>query len=335
MTKNNLFEFATSELSQDAFICWLLNFAHKDHLDEDRYLTECAKKLLQKMVPEETDHVVTDIQRQYKNIDVLLEVNKKYQVIIEDKTFSNVHDDQINKYEKILESEGKQNIKCVYYKIVEQAHDEEKAINIKRKDLLDIFSEYVNKTENVIFKDYYDYLLLIEADVNSYKNSEIQTWRKKYDHAYKGFFTHLVQNNIIQIKEDDVINGKYNWGYVANPNGGIWFLWWFSIKSECLNSCNLLEKYIDELYLEIEDNQIVIKMTGDFQDGQDVRWSLYNFCKNTVTEFKKKTFRKGKHMTVGYVDFDETNYYEKIKMMENLMRSIVSGQYKFKTKFLS
>lgn len=332
MTKNNLFEFATSELSQDAFICWLLNFAHKDHLDEDRYLTECAKKLLQKMVPEETDHVVTDIQRQYKNIDVLLEVNKKYQVIIEDKTFSNVHDDQINKYEKILESEGKQNIKCVYYKIVEQAHDEEKAINIKRKDLLDIFSEYVNKTENVIFKDYYDYLLLIEADVNSYKNSEIQTWRKKYDHAYKGFFTHLVQNNIIQIKEDDVINGKYNWGYVANPNGGIWFLWWFSIKSECLNSCNLLEKYIDELYLEIEDNQIVIKMTGDFQGRQDVRWSLYNFCKNTVTEFKKKTFRKGKHMTVGYVDFDETNYYEKIKMMENLMRSIVSGQYKFKTE---
>ena len=168
--------------------------------------------------------------------------------------------------------------------------------------------------------------------VNSYKNSNIQTWRKKYDHAYKGFFTHLVQDNIIQINEDDVTNGKYNWGYVANPNGGIWFLCWFSIKSECLNSCNLLEKYIDELYLEIEDNQIVIKMTGDFQDGQDVRWSLYNFCKNTVTEFKKKTFRKGKHMTVGYVDFDETNYPEKIKMMENLMRSIVGGQYKFETE---
>ena len=86
------------------------------------------------------------------------------------------------------------------------------------------------------------------------------------------------------------------------------------------------------MYLEIEDNQIVIKMTGDSQDAQDVRWSLFNFCKNNVNEFKKKTFRKGKHMTVGYVEFNEKNYREKIKTMENLMRSIVGGQYKFETE---
>ncbi len=332
MAKNNLFDFATSELSQDAFICWLLNFANKEHLNEDIYLTECAKKLLQKMVPEETEHIVTDIKKQYNNIDVLVEVNDKYSIIIEDKTFSNVHDDQINEYEKKLKSEGRQNIKCVYYKIVEQAHDEKMAINIKRNDLLDTFSEYIDKTNNVIFRNYFDYLLAIDEDVNGYKNTPINFWREKYNHAYKGFFAHLVQDNIIQIKEDDVVNGKYNWGYVANPNGGIWYLWWFSIKSECLDSCNLFEKYIDELYLEIEDNQIVIKMTGDSQEAQDVRWSLYEFCNKNVEEFKKKTFRKGKHMTVGYVEFDEKNYREKIKTMENLMRSIVGGQYKFETE---
>ena len=91
MGKNNLFDFATSELSQDAFICWLLNFAHEDHLRENRYLTECAQKLLQKMVPEEEKSFVTDIKQQYKNIDILIEVNDKYSVIIEDKTFSNTH----------------------------------------------------------------------------------------------------------------------------------------------------------------------------------------------------------------------------------------------------
>ena len=284
------------------------------------------------MVPEETEHIVTDIKKQYNNIDVLVEVNDKYSIIIEDKTFSNVHDDQINEYEKKLKSEGRQNIKCVYYKIVEQAHDEKMAINIKRNDLLDTFSEYIDKTNNVIFRNYFDYLLAIDEDVNGYKNTPINFWREKYNHAYKGFFAHLVQDNIIQIKEDDVVNGKYNWGYVANPNGGIWYLWWFSIKSECLDSCNLFEKYIDELYLEIEDNQIVIKMTGDSQEAQDVRWSLYEFCNKNVEEFKKKTFRKGKHMTVGYVEFDEKNYREKIKTMENLMRSIVGGQYKFETE---
>lgn len=332
MTKNNLFNFATSELSQDAFICWLLNFAHKDHLDEDRILTECAKKLLQKMVPEETEHVVNDIKKQCNNIDVLIKVNDKYSVIIEDKTFSNVHDDQINKYEKALKSIGRQNIKCVYYKIVEQAHDEKNAINIKRNDLIDIFGKYVGKTENVIFKDYYDYLLEIDADVNSFKNEDIKDWRKKYNHVYKGFFNHLVQDNIIQMNEDSIINGGYNWGYVKNNNGGNWCLWWFSIKSDCLNACNLLEKDMSELYLQIEDDQIVIKMISDSQESQDVRWSLYRHCKNIMPEFEKKTFRKGKHMTVGYINYDKDNYCEKIKSMENLMRSIVNGQYKFGTE---
>ena len=28
--KNNLFEYATSELSQDAFICWLASYAHEE-----------------------------------------------------------------------------------------------------------------------------------------------------------------------------------------------------------------------------------------------------------------------------------------------------------------
>ena len=37
-------------------------------------------------------------------------------------------------------------------------------------------------------------------------------------------------------------------------------------------------------------------------------------------------------MTVGYIEYDENNYCEKIKAMENLMRSIFSGQYKFETE---
>ena len=97
MKKNNLFMYATSELSQDAFICWLMNFAHKDHLNEDVVLTNCAKELLSKIIRTGEDLTVTDIKRQYKNIDVLLEVNSKYHIIIEDKTFSGQHDDQIER----------------------------------------------------------------------------------------------------------------------------------------------------------------------------------------------------------------------------------------------
>jgi len=331
MGKNNLFDFATSELSQDAFICWLLNFAHEDHLRENRYLTECAQKLLQKMVPEEEKSFVTDIKQQYKNIDILIEVNDKYSVIIEDKTFSNTHDDQINRYKNTLIAEGRENTKSVYFKIVEQPFEENADISISRGDLLEIFRAYVDKAQNNILRDYYEYLLEIDKDVNAYKNSEIEIWRRDYNHVYKGFFTHLVKDNIIQTKEDNVINGHYNWSYISNPSGGFWGLWWFSFKSECLDKCNLL-KYIDELYLEIEDNHIVIKMVGNSEQAQDVRRSLYECCKSIIPEIKKKTFRKGKHMTVGYIEYDEKNYREKIKAMEDLMRQICSGQYIFKTE---
>ena len=41
MERNNIFNFATSELSQDAFICWLCNWVNFD----DNDLSENEKKL--------------------------------------------------------------------------------------------------------------------------------------------------------------------------------------------------------------------------------------------------------------------------------------------------
>lgn len=355
--KNNLFAFATSELSQDAFICWLLNFAHKDHLNEDSVLTECAKEILSKILPDEPNPLITsDIKRQHKKIDIFIEVNKKHNIIIEDKTFSNVHDDQINRYKKIILDEGKSNVKSVYLKIVEQPFEENVDINISRKDLLDTFSEYVKKTGNIIFKDYYEYLRAIDDNVNSYKNEPIKVWRQGYDHAYKGFFTHLVQDNIIQTDEDDVINGRYNWKYVSNKRGGFWCLWWYSIKDEILAASGLKKNGIYEMYLQFEDDKIkdtknkdnktederihiiAVKLVGDKNFNQSIRKGIFNFCNDfckngkEAAEFKKKKFRKGEHMTLGYIEYDEGNYQKRIELMQNLMKSIAVGQYKFETE---
>ena len=50
MPRNNLFSFATSELSQDAFIGWLMSFALPEHEDEEPQLADCARELLRLMV---------------------------------------------------------------------------------------------------------------------------------------------------------------------------------------------------------------------------------------------------------------------------------------------
>lgn len=134
---NNLFSFATSELSQDAVISWLLN-CFNDSSNEK--LQEMAGRIIEKMTGiKEVDSV--DVITQYskkvevdkpgtgskcedksdsdtnkenvssskKNtetiavkIDVLLIVNGSTAVIIEDKVNTSEHDDQINRYQKGL-----------------------------------------------------------------------------------------------------------------------------------------------------------------------------------------------------------------------------------------
>lgn len=330
--KNNLFKWATSELSQDAFLCWLLSFAKNEHENEDRTLSKCAKDLLKLMIPDCEKIQVTSIKRQYENIDVLVVVNDIYNIIIEDKTFTSEHGNQINRYKETLIKEGREDIICVYLKIVEQSYEEESAdINITRKDLLKIFTKYSNEITNAIFLDYLSYLISIDSDVNSYKVAPINEWRKKFNHAYKGFFTHLIEEKYVNISRG------YGWKYVSNPKGGFWGLWWDWLSEEELHNANLSKEFVDGLYLQIEDNIIAVKLSTlevGLESTKSARYQLYNYFKEKINqngnvEFYKKNFRQGRYMTVGYIEYNENNYAEKIKLMENIMESVANGEFKF------
>ena len=67
--KNNLFTFATSELSQDAFICWCLNWIN--YPNEELY--PMAKDIFSNLLEEkDLENERIEILRQYKKIDVLV-----------------------------------------------------------------------------------------------------------------------------------------------------------------------------------------------------------------------------------------------------------------------
>ena len=83
--KNNLFTFATSELSQDAFICWCLNWINYPN----EILYPMAKDIFSNLLKEEKnlENKEIEIRKQYKKIDVLVILkNSKKAYIIEDKT---------------------------------------------------------------------------------------------------------------------------------------------------------------------------------------------------------------------------------------------------------
>ena len=77
-TTPNIFDYATSELSQDAFICYLLSFGKKEFNGSKEYIA--AHKFLRECGIEED---VKEIHTQYKHIDVLVETGN-YLLIIED-----------------------------------------------------------------------------------------------------------------------------------------------------------------------------------------------------------------------------------------------------------
>lgn len=95
-------------------------FALKD-ADDEPALKSCAVDFLKQFVPElknETDiWLSNEPERQYKSIDILLTANDKYKIIIEDKTYTKEHDNQLERYSDIVKSDFKNyEVKGVYFK---------------------------------------------------------------------------------------------------------------------------------------------------------------------------------------------------------------------------
>ena len=102
--KHNLFAFATSELSQDAFFCWALDCLNRD---EDSPLYGFGRSFCALLSGRKNDDLPkikgVVIRRQFKHVDVLALVVYSNRttidaLVIEDKVNTSEHDDQIQKY---------------------------------------------------------------------------------------------------------------------------------------------------------------------------------------------------------------------------------------------
>ena len=170
---NNLFYYATKELSQDAFICWLCSFSLDEADKTDNELVKCSQNLISAFLGKGTetgieisDWNLSKVEKQVGNIDVLLTLDfkgAKYKVIIEDKTHTSEHDNQLERYKDQAQKDGSEVIGIYYktgfqsnYAVVEKAGY--KVFN--RKDLLEVLNSC--KSENAILCAYREYWLNFE-----------------------------------------------------------------------------------------------------------------------------------------------------------------------------
>lgn len=335
LRSTNLFRYATSELSQDAFICWLLSHLTEEGWTTDPQIRECAIVFMNRILWDSkqqtycSDWRVQKIVRQYDNIDVLVYLNE-YRIIVEDKVATNIHNDQIAVYkDALLHSEpglSQENIITVYYKIIDQPRPEKDAdCEFTRGDLLSVFRPHHAFIKNPIFRDYLEYLEWIEDRTNSWQVSKIEDWTHD---SYTGFFKHL--QKVLTNAPTPLCGDDCSWGYVANPSGGFMGLWLSNLftRSE-LDTMGLTPNICANLYIQLENNIIAAKYSIDPKNNSDpsksaqARRTLYEYLNSQLNgEFRKKTFRHGTYMTVGYITYNESNYQQQFFKILNALQSL-------------
>ncbi len=167
---NNLFSFATKELSQDAFFCWAINWMAEESPNSKYY--KLGKSVLDLFLGDNKCDEYDDVHvlRQKNRIDVLVlfknkENDTKCALIIEDKVDTSEHSNQIQRYKEAVCSDETLGVDSehVYVAFVKTGvmYDEDKRVNANTKvnlqNLCEVLTPYVEIINSQILNDYVDY----------------------------------------------------------------------------------------------------------------------------------------------------------------------------------
>lgn len=313
----NIFSFATSELSQYAVFSWLLQWANPSNEKFDKELCDLGKSFLYLL----TDGKVTTLKniqvgRQWNNIDIWAEINDDTFLIIEDKTNTTIHDNQLERYKKTVLDEYKGKRDNLFYVYVKTGNEPQATINeikekgyktINRNDILNLLDTY--KGDNYLIKNYTAHLQSIEDETGKYASLPIKEWEW---YAWQGFYMALEK-----YRED------LYWDYVNNASGGFMGAWWHFRSNEEV-----------EMYLQFEEKKLCFKIYyEDKETRSEVRNKYHNrlmsIAGQTYNEIKKPNrFGAGTYMTIGVVYWEEmfadgcldiNKLVEQIRVYENIV----------------
>lgn len=300
----NIFDIATKELNQDAFITWLLQFADDKYQSADQHLNKCGKtfvtQLIQKQNPDFNETISkVEAGRQWENIDVWAEVNDKYLIIIEDKTHSNQHSNQLVRYketsEKWCENNNYEKPVCIYLKTGNESQTSLNNIQnqgfsiFSRIDFISLLNQFKETTNN-IFVDFYERLTRIEKSNNEFEIKILKDWN---GNDWQGFFQFLEKEIYV------------DWGYVNNPNGGFW---------NAVLNWDYWDGY--PAYIQLEEGKLCFKISTDPEEVElpedmtrgEVRNQLHELILTKANDFglnhirRPDRFGSGNYMTVAIVD---------------------------------
>lgn len=333
--ENNIFKFATKELSQDAFICWLINWINYEQDNQQLYnkAQELLKYILKnKGYEENLEDYDIEIKKQYKSIDVLVllkeKENIKYAITIEDKTFTAEHDKQIERYkDKIQKEFEKANIITVYYKIYEEPKKIDADVIINREYMLNNILNETIKSE--IYTDYKNFLNWIEEIHKNYKGLKLKELEKN-----KKIILPMIATEYNEKQDNDKLKME------IAQQGGSTFIDWYRVDVKL----NEFSRYFSQIYLSLNINnsyelrirgyikkQIQYKNEGS-KDGElsDERSKFRKYIENKcnengveVSNFNNRKAKEESNVFLTKICLDENIKYEQLMNQINILEKIM------------
>ena len=259
----NIFDYATSELSQDAFISLLVAWFDSGNSELEAVSKDFINSLYNEYFKSSIVLNIKSIKlkQQHFKIDVYFEVQEEngniIPFIIEDKTWTEPHSEQLKRYvNRVAKSTGieKDKIVKIFFKT---GHITEKdkydtqnmhCVNNTQKDeyhnnvpyyykILDVqwMWKFISKyqVDNVIFNQYVDFIqkefYSKIYDVNNNLKKELKDW--EYDNVKDGYVQYSIIENIKNsLLKKGIIENKNKIGYVRN--GKAWNTWWTFYEEE-------------------------------------------------------------------------------------------------------
>ena len=298
----NIFSYATKELSQDAVICWLIDWSWRDVEHQDEPLQNCGQKFVEalfkkhgKEVPKDLEKV--EIWKQNEKIDVLARFDK-YVLLIEDKTSSGDHSDQIMRYYEAVgqgrtkaKEVAEKNILPIYLQTGNQPLSDRQKIEktpykiFDRSDFLEVLRPY--STKHPILTDFTDHLEKWELSTQSFKE-----WQKGYKwkgHSWEGFYLEL----------EKIVDRPGWWGWTNNRSGGFACFPWYGREIKQDGPSVYLQL---ECYPSVPDSSKLCFKVGpcDKELQQELKWKWHNRILQVGNDLvvKPQVMRVGVFMTV-------------------------------------
>jgi hypothetical protein len=216
----NLFRYAPNELSQDAFLCWLLEWSDSQNALENPTMHDAGLCLLNALLRihgrPSIQLAKLHIRKQLHHVDVVVELNDDLVLLIEDKVHSSEHEAQLLYLEQIAKHYPHRTILPIFFKTGDQC-------------------DYTTVEEA-------GYICFLRQHFLAAQDEGISLG---VDHPiFIDFLTFLREREALKRTRPDFV-----WQYVPNPSGGFLGAWW-----------HRTEWRGQRVYLQIEERQLCFKI---------------------------------------------------------------------------